>query len=349
MRAPLLRLRDLTALGEAIYARLGPVAVQDEALGWPLLTLVQALAEMARQVEELVRPADIARHAWDPLLDVDLSPDWNLPYLGQFVGVRVTPGATPAQARAQIKAEGGFQRGTPAAMVAAVRATLVGTQYVFLKERDGDEDHITVVTRTRDADPGRHARRGHVAEGGRADPRARRDDGADVRREHDARADLRRALGHVRELRRLEGVLSARLACHFAAARHPADRQRRHRRCPARPQRGRRSHRCRRRALRVRPARLAAEHRRGHHRPLLLRDRRARPGGVVGVLYRDAGGATPTWTAVNPGTRPLVTSLPGSPVDGQEVIYQADVAGTYGGPYNWPLRYRSACRTSSPC
>jgi hypothetical protein len=81
---------------------------------------------MARQVEELVRPADIDRLAWDPLLDVDLSPDWNLPYLGQFVGVRVTPGATPAQARQQIKAEGGFQRGTPGAMIAAVKPTLGG-------------------------------------------------------------------------------------------------------------------------------------------------------------------------------------------------------------------------------
>src|SRR4051794_24794349 len=46
-----------TPLGEAVYARLGPVAVQDETLGWPLLTLVQGLAEMARQVEDLVRPA----------------------------------------------------------------------------------------------------------------------------------------------------------------------------------------------------------------------------------------------------------------------------------------------------
>jgi hypothetical protein len=137
-----------TPLGEAIYARLGPVATQDEALGWPLLTLVQSLAEMGRQVEELVRPADLDRLAWDPLLDVDLSPDWNLPYLGQFVGVRVTPGATPAQARQQIRAEGGFQRGTPGAMIAAVKPTLGLTQYVFLKERDGDEDHITVVTRT---------------------------------------------------------------------------------------------------------------------------------------------------------------------------------------------------------
>jgi len=134
-----------TDLGEAVYARLEPVATQDEALGWPLLTYVQALAEMGREVEELVRGGE---QAWDPLLDVDLSPDWNLPYRAQFVGVRVTPGATPAQARAQIKGVGGFKRGTPAAMIEAVKATLTGTKYVGLIERDGDAWHITVTTRS---------------------------------------------------------------------------------------------------------------------------------------------------------------------------------------------------------
>ena len=46
----------------------------------------------------------------------------------------------------------------------------------------------------------------------------------------------------------------------------------------------------------------------------------------------------------------FVTSLPGSPVDGQEVYYQSTTAGTGGGPTNtmadvgavWHLRYRSA-------
>lgn len=62
------------------------------------------------------------------------------------------------------------------------------------------------------------------------------------------------------------------------------------------------------------------------------------PGGVTGVLYRDAGGASPTWTAVNPGTRVISTALPGSPVTGQEILFQdASVLG----PANrvWPLRY----------
>lgn len=57
-----------------------------------------------------------------------------------------------------------------------------------------------------------------------------------------------------------------------------------------------------------------------------------------GVLYRDAGGASPTWTAVNPRTRALVTALPGSPFTGQEILFQD---ATVLGPANivWPLRY----------
>lgn len=57
-----------------------------------------------------------------------------------------------------------------------------------------------------------------------------------------------------------------------------------------------------------------------------------------GVLYRDAGGATPTWTALNPRSRALVTALPGTPFTGQEILFQDT---TILGPANivWPLRY----------
>jgi hypothetical protein len=67
------------------------------------------------------------------------------------------------------------------------------------------------------------------------------------------------------------------------------------------------------------------------------------PGGVVGVLYRDAGGATPTWTAVNPGTNPVLTSLPASPVDGQEIRFLADATNRV----IWHLRYNSGSSFSS--
>lgn len=133
---------------EAAYARLEPVAARDEDFGWPMLTFVQALAEMIRPVEELVRPLDPDREAGAPLLDVDLAPDWNLAWLAQFVGVRLSPGVTAARARVEIRSVGGFRRGTPAALLEAVRPTLTGGQYTFLQERDGDEAHMTLVTRT---------------------------------------------------------------------------------------------------------------------------------------------------------------------------------------------------------
>lgn len=64
-----------------------------------------------------------------------------------------------------------------------------------------------------------------------------------------------------------------------------------------------------------------------------------RPDGSTGVLYRDAGGASPTWSAVTPvAPRTISTVLPGSPVTGQEILFQDT---TVLGPANivWPLRY----------
>lgn len=48
-----------------------------------------------------------------------------------------------------------------------------------------------------------------------------------------------------------------------------------------------------------------------------------------------------TWLPI--GANPtVVTSLPGSPVDGQLIDLVVDTGGTYGGPYIWRCRYRSA-------
>lgn len=67
------------------------------------------------------------------------------------------------------------------------------------------------------------------------------------------------------------------------------------------------------------------------------------PMGTTGVLYRDAGGASPTWTAVNPGTRTVLTSLPASPVDGQEILFLADSTRRT----IWHLRYNAGSSFSS--
>jgi hypothetical protein len=67
------------------------------------------------------------------------------------------------------------------------------------------------------------------------------------------------------------------------------------------------------------------------------------PNGVTGVLYRDAGGASPTWTAVNPGTRTVLTTLPASPADGQEILFLADATRRT----IWHLRYNAGSSFTS--
>jgi hypothetical protein len=49
---------------------------------------------------------------------------------------------------AQIGTPAAFERGTPTRMAKAVRHTLTGNEYVFLKEREGSPYRVTVVTRT---------------------------------------------------------------------------------------------------------------------------------------------------------------------------------------------------------
>jgi hypothetical protein len=64
---------------------------------------------------------------WGPLLDPTLCPTAALPYLGQFVGVAVPDGADDATARAAIRAESGFSRGTLAAITKAVERSISTT------------------------------------------------------------------------------------------------------------------------------------------------------------------------------------------------------------------------------
>jgi hypothetical protein len=90
---------------------------------------------------------------WSVLFDVDAVPPMDLPFLGQFVGVRVPDGADDATARALIKAEAGRSRGTAASIVSRVQGVLTGTKTVILRERtaaDGSPDayHIVIGTLT---------------------------------------------------------------------------------------------------------------------------------------------------------------------------------------------------------
>jgi hypothetical protein len=115
---------------------------------------VQAVASMFEEAYGLIKDTgsedDPSSYvpAWSKLLDPDTCPDQFLPFLAQFNGTVVPPGTDGDQARAIIRGESGFQRGTAAAIINAAARTLIGTQTVNLFERqaaDGTPDAYHMV------------------------------------------------------------------------------------------------------------------------------------------------------------------------------------------------------------
>jgi hypothetical protein len=73
---------------------------------------------------------------WSQLLDLDRAPAEALGWMGQFVGVPLLQGLSDAAQRARIRAVGGWNRGTPASIIAAAQQYLTGAKTVILRERD---------------------------------------------------------------------------------------------------------------------------------------------------------------------------------------------------------------------
>jgi len=84
------------------------------------------------------------------LFDPDLCPGPWLPYLAQFVGVKIPVGTREAEARALVKAESGFARGTRASMEAAIERCVSG-EYQLIARRNAANEvkpwHFVVVVK----------------------------------------------------------------------------------------------------------------------------------------------------------------------------------------------------------
>jgi phage tail P2-like protein len=101
---------------------------------------LKAAAKPYEQVEAITEEvAEYETPGWVPpyakLLDPETCPAEYLPWLGQFVGVTVKPGASEAEARAEVLAESGLKRGTLASMETAVQGIAGPTAHVV--ERTG--------------------------------------------------------------------------------------------------------------------------------------------------------------------------------------------------------------------
>lgn len=126
------------------YEALGPWARADEGV-WHLLQWIDSIFEQVAEVDDLVRDTD-THVGWGKLLDVDVAPEWALPWLAQFVGVTPLVGLDTASQRLRIKSAAGFNRGSAEAMKAAAGQFLTGTRRVEMYERDGSPWRFRIRT-----------------------------------------------------------------------------------------------------------------------------------------------------------------------------------------------------------
>lgn len=132
---------------ETLYSRLGWPADQDTS--GQLLVWLSGIGEMVQAVDNLcTAQSDTEGNAapgWSQVLDIARCPTAALPWLGQFVGVRVNSNARDDQQRYAIEHPQGFARGTPTAILAAANASLVSGYEASIAERDTGAYHLTVT------------------------------------------------------------------------------------------------------------------------------------------------------------------------------------------------------------
>jgi hypothetical protein len=123
-----------------------PSPFSDNAIYAPAKVVTQNFLESIGIAFEQIEVLADATPQWKDLLDIDTIPDEGLAWFGQLSGTVVNPNLTPAQQRQQIRNLDGWSRGTPQAIVNAVRPLLTGTQTVNLVERDTNAYHFYIAT-----------------------------------------------------------------------------------------------------------------------------------------------------------------------------------------------------------
>jgi hypothetical protein len=130
---------------DELYEVVEPFQRLDAQVGYHLLKYITSIAGMLQEIENYSRDHGTTP-GWADFVTVAGTPEKALPWLGQFVGVKIPDNLTLAQERALVSDKAGFRRGSPAAMRAAAQLFLTGTKTVNLYERDTSAYHLTVQT-----------------------------------------------------------------------------------------------------------------------------------------------------------------------------------------------------------
>lgn len=139
----------VSASAERIYAALGAYHEGDEAGGWLLLHLCEAIART------LAKPTEVLRHddtgsGWRRALDPARTPAWMLPWLAQFVGTTPPGQITDEQLRELVSSAPRLRRGSLAAITAAARLYLADDDSLLhiFERLDGDAYYLGIATYT---------------------------------------------------------------------------------------------------------------------------------------------------------------------------------------------------------
>jgi hypothetical protein len=136
---------EMEPFGQELYEALAPMTYADKENAWALAHYVRAIALMFEDIEDLVR-----RSEWGDIMDADTIWPEGLPWLGQFVGVRVLGPYSEEEQRQRVHDKAGWRRGQIKAIEDAIKPFLTGNKTVNIYERQpGGVDaayHIIVET-----------------------------------------------------------------------------------------------------------------------------------------------------------------------------------------------------------
>lgn len=143
-------LSNANTVAQEIYGLIEPLTYADQGLGFPLLKYLDGIGLMWNDIDEIIRdkiePHGKIRPGYAKVMTVGECPENWLPWLAQFIGVTAPPNM-PVLDQELIIAASGMNRGTPAAIKAAVAVKLTGAKRVDLFERsEGKAYKLTVVT-----------------------------------------------------------------------------------------------------------------------------------------------------------------------------------------------------------
>ena len=131
---------------QSLFDLLQPMFYADANNGNALATYLGSLGLNFEIIEEWARDTDDGKIGYSLLVDATRVPDEAITWLGQFVGIQITQGLPPDQQKQQLVGLGNWKRGTVAALQAAPRPFLTGSQTVIVKERDTSPYHFEVMT-----------------------------------------------------------------------------------------------------------------------------------------------------------------------------------------------------------